>query len=50
MKTQLIEKKANFPVKKRFGRIFSRIIEHDKCQVSIYKDPEGNLGTIVQAV
>ena len=40
LKTQIFEKKANFPVKKRFWPIFSRNIPHDKCRGTFYKGPQ----------
>ena len=50
LKTQSFEKKAIFPVRKRFGSIFSRNIEYDKCQETIYTGPQGVLITIVQMI
>ena len=37
-------------MKKSFWPIFSRIIEHDKRQGTIYKDPQGNLLIIVDVI
>ena len=43
LKTQTFEKKGkNFQWRKDFG-LFSRNIEHDKCQATFYKGPQGNL-------
>ena len=42
-KHKVLKKKAMFPVKKSFWSIFSRIIEQDKRQGTIYKGPQGNL-------
>ena len=44
-----LEKKAIFPVKKLFWPSFSRSIERDKGQGTIYKGPAGNLTGIVPA-
>ena len=38
LKTQIFEQKATFPVKKTLWPIFSRSIEHDKCQRTIRRD------------
>ena len=42
-KHKFLKKKANFPVKKRFSPISSRIIEHDERLETTYKGPQGNL-------
>ena len=42
-KTQFFEKKANFPVKKRFWPIFSKTIECDRPQGTIYGGSRGIL-------
>jgi len=39
-----------FPVKEKLWPISSRRIEHDKCQGTILKGPEGNLTSIWQAI
>ena len=41
---------ADFPVKKFFKPIFSRSIEHDKCQETIFKGLEGILTFILQLI
>ena len=41
LKTQLFEKKAIFPVKKRFWPKFSQNIEHNKGQETFFDGPEG---------
>ena len=38
LKTQIFEKKAIFPVKKRFWPVFFRITECDKPQGTLCKD------------
>ena len=43
LKTQLFEKKANFPVKKSFWPVFSLILECDKPAGRIYEYPQSNL-------
>ena len=43
LKTNIFEKKAISPVKKRLWPISSRIIEHDKRQRTTCKGPQGNL-------
>ena len=44
LKTKIFEKKkAIYPVKKRLWLIFSRDIEHDKCQGTVYKGSQGSL-------
>ena len=40
MKTQISEKKANFPVKKKFWPVFSPIIGRRKPQGTFYKGPK----------
>ena len=50
LKTQIFEKKAIFPLKKRFWPIFSRNIQHDKCRGTFYKGPQGALTIIVQTI
>ena len=42
-KHKFLKKKANFPVKKRFSTISSRIIEQDERPETTYKGPQGNL-------
>ena len=49
-KHKFLKKKANFPVKKRFSPIPSRIIEHDKGQGTAYKVPQGNLTFNVEVI
>ena len=49
-KHKLLKKKANFPVKKRFSPISSRIIEHDKRQGTTYKVSQGNLTINVEVI
>ena len=41
---------AAFPVRNILRPIFSRSIEHDKCQGTIYKGAEGVLTIIVQLI
>ena len=48
LKTQCFEKKANFPMKKVFWPNSSRINEHDKCQGTSYKGPQGVLTITVE--
>ena len=50
LKTKIFEKKANIFKEKKMWPIFFRSIEHDKGQGTIYKDPEGNLTSIMQAI
>ena len=45
-----MEKKANFPMKKRFWPIFSRIFECYKPQGTNCKGPKGILGMTVEAI
>ena len=42
-KHKLLKKKANFPVKKSFSPISSRIMEHDERLETTYKGPQANL-------
>ena len=49
-KHKFLKKKANYPVKKRFSPISSRIIEHDKGQGTAYKVPQGNLTFNVEVI
>ena len=49
-KHKFLKEKANFPVKKRFSPISSRIIEHDKHQGTTYKVPQGNLTIKVEVI
>ena len=44
------QKQATFAVKKILWPLFSRNIEHDKCQGRIYKAPEGLSIIIVQVL
>ena len=37
-------------MKKRFCPIFSRIIEHDKCQGTFFKGPKALLNKIVEPI
>ena len=50
LKTQTFEKNATFPMKESFWAIFSRIIEYEKLQRTIYKGSEGFLTSIVQLI
>ena len=50
LKTNIFEKKATSPVKKRLWPISSRIIELDKRQGTTYKVPQGNLTTNVEVI
>ena len=43
-----MKKEAIFPVKKKFWRIHSRTIQHDKYQRAIHKCPEGLLTVTLQ--
>ena len=49
LKTQIFEKNAIFPVKKTLA-FFSRIIEQDKCQRTLYRGPDCILTSIVQTI
>ena len=49
LKHKFSEKKANFPGKKRFWPIFSRIFECDKPQVTNCKGPKDILAITVEA-
>ena len=48
LKSQMFERKAIFPVKKSFWPVFSRNMEHDNCQRTFYKGPQGILTTLGQ--
>ena len=49
LKTQIFEeKKAIFPVKKRFWPIFHRFINYEKCLKTIFKDRKGLLTVTVE--
>ena len=48
LKTQTFEKKANFPVKKSFWPVSSRILECDKPQGTIYEGSQGILTFTVE--
>ena len=50
MKTQSCEKQGNLSSDEKILVYFSRIIEHDKCQETIYKGPQDVLITIVQLI
>ena len=50
LKTNIFEKKAISPVKKRLWPISSRIIEQNKRQRKTYKGPKGNLTSNVEVV
>ena len=50
LKTQIFEKKATFPVKKKFWPPFSRTLEQDKCQGKNCKGPQGLLTFTVQVI
>ena len=50
LKSPIFEKKAIFPMKKRFWPIFSRNIEHDNWQGTTHKGPQGILTIIVQII
>ena len=47
---KFLKKKANFPVKKRFSPISSRVIEHDKRPETTCKGPQGNLTINVEVI
>ena len=47
LKTQKFEKKSTFPMK-RICPMFSRIIEHDKCQGSFFKGSQDVLSFTVE--
>ena len=47
---KFLKEKANFPVKKRFSPISSRIIEQDKRPETTYKGPQGNLTINVEVI
>ena len=44
-----MKNRQTFQYRKDFGHFF-RILEHDKCQVSYYKGPEGVLTVIVEVI
>ena len=48
LKKQIFEKKANFPVKKKFSAYFSQVIECDGPQRTIFEEPQGILTITVQ--
>ena len=50
LETQIFERKANFPVIKTLWPIFSRSIEHDNCQGTVHKVPQGNLAVLVDVI
>ena len=50
MKTQNSEKKANFPVKKIFLPVFSRLSVCAKPQGTFSKGPKGVLTTTVEGI
>ena len=47
-KHKFLKKKANFPVKKSFCCIFSRFIECDRPEGTIYEGPQGDLTITVE--
>ena len=47
LKTQISEKKGNFSSEKKWWPIFSRGIEYDKPQATVYKGPQAILSTTV---
>ena len=49
-KQKILKKKADFPVKKRFSPISSRIIEHEERHRTTYKVPQGNLTINVEVI
>ena len=50
LKSQFFEKKALLPVIEKIYPIFSRVIEHKKCQWTIYKGPQCFLTSMVQSI
>ena len=50
LKTQSFGEKGNLSCEEIFRPIFSHSIEHDNYQGKIFKGPEGNLTSIVQAI
>ena len=48
--TNFEKKNANSPMKKILWLIFSRSIDHDICQGTIYRVPEGFLTITVQLI
>ena len=48
LKTQRFEKRANFPVMKRFWPNFSGYLQHEKCQGTTYNGPQGFFKFFVQ--
>ena len=50
LKTKFFEKKSTFLVKKRFWRNFSRIIESEKTQWTVFEGPIGNLTLTVEVI
>ena len=50
LKTQIFEKKSNISSEEKILGYFSRNIQHDKCQGTFYKGPQGALTIIVQTI
>ena len=50
LKTKFFEKKATFPVTRRFWPFFSRNIECEKPHGTNYKGPKGTLTTTVEVI
>ena len=50
LKTQIFEKKTNFPAKKLFRPYFSRIIEYEKPPRTIQRGPQGFVTVTVQVI
>ena len=49
-KQKFVKNKATFPVEKRLWPLFSRFIERENWQGTIYKGPQGDLILIVQMI
>ena len=50
LKTESFEKRGNLSSEEKILAFFSRSIEHDKCQATIYKGPQGVLTNIVHMI
>ena len=51
LKTQSFEEKGNLSCEEKFSAyFFSHSIEYDNYHGTIFKGPEGNLASIVQAI
>ena len=50
VETQIFEKKTIFPAKTFIWANFSRIIEYEKFQVTVYRGPQGFFTVILQVI